>query len=113
MKRKMNRDQPLRMAGKQERLKADRAEKFSAVWRDNLFSKRRNSPDGSNFGFVMNPAGIRIKKCCASCAWKVLIDSLVNRKCRRWRKKVKPRHCCGCWEMSEALIELKIEKLKN
>ena len=57
--------------------------------------------------------GIRIKKCCASCAWKVLIDSLVNRKCRRWRKKVKPRHCCGCWEMSEALIELKIEKLKS
>lgn len=113
MKQKMNRDQPLRMAGKQERLKSDRAEKFSAVWRDNLFSKRRNSPDGSNFGFVRNPAGIRIKKCCASCAWKVLIDSLVNRKCRRWRKKVKPRHCCGCWEMREALIELKIEKLKS
>ena len=87
----------------------DRAEKFSAVWRDNLFSKRRNSPDGSNFAFVRNPAGIRIKKCCASCAWKVLIDSLVNRKCRRWRKKVKPRHCCGCWEMSEALLRLKAD----
>ena len=84
MKQKMNRDQPPRMAGKQERLKSDRAEKFSAVWRDNLFSKRRNSP-------------------------KVLIDSLVNRKCRRWRKKVKPRHCCGCWEMSEALFRLKAE----
>ena len=113
MKQGKNRDHPPRMAGKQERLKADRAEKFSAVWRDNPFSKRRNSPDGSNFGFVMNPAGIRIKKCCASCAWKVLIDSLVNRKCRRWRKKVKPRHCCGCWEMSEALLRLKAEELKN
>ena len=87
MKQKMNRDQPPRMAGKQERLKSDRAEKFSAVWRDNLFSKRRNSPDGSNFGFVR----------------------MVNRKCRRWRKKVKPRHCCGCWEMSEALFRLKAE----
>ena len=54
MKQKMNRDKPPRMAGKQERLKADRAEKFSAVWRDNLFSKRRNSPDGSNFAFVRN-----------------------------------------------------------
>ena len=113
MKQKMNRDQPLRMAGKQERLKSDRVEKFSAVWRDNLSRKRRNSADGADFAFVRNPAGIRIKKCCASCAWKVLIESLVNRKCRRWRKKVKPWHCCRCWRMRDALIELKIEKLKN
>ena len=69
MKQGKNRDHPPRMAGKQERLKSDRA----------------------------------------SCAWKVLIDSLVNRKCRRWRKKVKPRHCCGCWEMREALLRLKAE----
>ena len=87
MKQKMNRDQPLRMAGKQERLKADRAEKFSAVWRDNLFGKRRNSPDGPDFAFVRNHAGIRIKVCCASCAWKVLTESLVTRKCRIARRR--------------------------
>ena len=113
MKQKMNRDQPLRMAGKQKRLKADRAEKFSAVRGDNLSRKRRNSADGADFAFVRNPAGIRIKVCCASCAWKILTESLVTRKCRRWRKRVKPRHCCRCWRMSEALIELKVEKLKN
>ena len=88
MKQKMNRDQPLRMAGKQERLKADRAEKFSAVRGDNLSSKRRNSADGADFALVRN-------------------ESLVTRKCRRWRKRVKPRHCCRCWRMSEALLRLK------
>ena len=40
MKQKMNRDQPPRMAGKQKRLNADRAEKFSAVRGDNLSSSR-------------------------------------------------------------------------
>ena len=77
-----------RMAGKQERHKADRAEKFSAVRGDNLSSKRRNSADGPDFAFVRNPAGIRIKVCYASCAWKVLTESLVSRKCRR--RRVKP-----------------------
>ena len=60
MKQGKNRDHPLRMAAKAKRAESDRAEKFSAVWRDNLFGKRRNSPDGSNFAFVRNPAGIRI-----------------------------------------------------
>ena len=68
-------DQPLRMAGKQERLNADRAEKFSAVRGDNLSSKRRNSADGADFAFVRNIHGIRIKVCCASCAWKVVTES--------------------------------------
>ena len=54
MKQKMNRDHPPRMAGKQERLKSDRAEKFSAVWRDNLFSKRRNSQ-----GFALRNVALR------------------------------------------------------
>jgi len=91
MKQKMNRDQPLRMAGKQKRLKADRAEKFSAVRGDNLSSRRRNSADGADFAFVRNPAGIRIKVCCASCAWKILTESLVTRKCRIARqRRVKP-----------------------
>lgn len=109
MKQGKNRDHPPRMAGKQERLKADRAENFSAVRGDNLFGKGRNSPDGSDFDFVRNPYGIRIKKCCASCAWKVLTESLTTRKCRRWRKRVKPRHCCRCWKMSEALLRLKAD----
>jgi hypothetical protein len=87
MKQGKNRDHPPRMAGKAKRAESDRAEKFSAVWRDNLFSKRRNSPDGSNFAFVRNPAGIRIKVYCASCAWKVLTESLVTRKCRIARRR--------------------------
>ena len=44
MKQGKNRDHPPRMAGKAKRAESDRAEKFSAVWRDNLFGKRRNSP---------------------------------------------------------------------
>ena len=71
MKQKMNRDQPLRMAGKQKRLKADRAEKFSSVRGDNLSSRRRNSADGADFAFVRNLAGIRIKVCCAAAQLKL------------------------------------------
>ncbi len=91
MKQKMNRDQPLRMAGKQKRLNADRAEKFSAVRGENLSSKRRNSADGTDFAFMRNPAGIRIKVCCVSCTWKVLTESLVSRKCRQRRVKTLSR----------------------
>ena len=61
MKQKMNRDQSLRMAGKQKRLNADRAEKFSAVRGDNLSSRRRNSADGADFAFVRIPRGFALR----------------------------------------------------
>jgi hypothetical protein len=104
---------------------ADGAETISGRRREILRTARRNSPPGSGngsartpdgsgtaFAFVRNPYGIRIKVCCASCQWKQLTSSLVTRKCRRLKKRVKPRHCCRLWGMSDALRELKIRNVE-
>ena len=103
----------------------DGAETISGRRREILRTARRNSPPGSGngsartpdcsgtaFAFVRNPAGIRIKVCCASCQWKQLTSSLVTRKCRRLKKRVKPRHCCRLWGMSDGLRELKIRNVE-
>ena len=93
---------------------ADGAEKFSGRRREILRTRRRNSLNGSgkSFEYVVNPYGLRIKVCCASCQWKQLTSSLVTRKCRRLKKRVKPRHCCRLWGMSDALRELKIRNVE-
>ena len=114
----------MKKKGKSSRGKpiADGAEKFSGRRREILRTARRNSPPGSEnrsartsdgsettFDYVKNPYGIVIKVCCASCQWKQLTSSLMSRKCRRLKRRVKPRHCCGLWGMSDALRELKIK----
>ena len=116
---------------KKKKTMKSQAEKFSGRRREILRTERRNSlngqsvalrtPDGAENGsrtrkrggagayeYVVNPYGIRIKVCCASCQWKQLTESLVTRKCRRLKKRVKPRHCCGFWGMSDGLRKLNI-----
>ena len=98
---------------------ADGAEKFLGRRREILRTERRISPDGARtrpargmtgeYEYVVNPYGLRIKVCCASCHWKQLTESLVTRKCRRLKKRVKPRHCCGFWGMSDGLRKLNIK----
>ena len=98
---------------------ADGAEKFLGRRREILRTERRKSPDGARtrpargtteeYEYVRNPYGLRIKVCCASCQWKQLTESLVTRKCRRLKKRVKPRHCCGFWGMSDGLRTLNIK----
>ena len=120
---------------KKKKTMKSQAGKFSGRRREILRTERRNSlngqsvalrtPDGAENGsrtrkrggagayeYVRNPYGLRIKVCCASCQWKQLTESLVTRKCRRLKKRVKPRHCCGLWGMSDALRELKIRNVE-
>ena len=105
---------------------ADGAETISGRRREILRTARRKSPPGSGngsartpdgsgttFAFVRNPAGIRIKVCCASCQWKQLTSSLVTRKCRRLKKRVKPRHYCGFWGMSDGINTIAGEAVGN
>ena len=100
---------------------ADGAETISGRRREILRTARRKSPPGSGngsartpdgsgtaFAFVRNPAGIRIKVCCASCQWKQVMNSLTWRKCKRWNKKVKPWQSCKLWQMRKELLELRI-----
>ena len=107
---------------KKKKTMKGQAEKFSGRRREILRTERRKSPDGAENGsrtrkrggagayeYVVNPYGIRIKVCCASCQWKQLTESLVTRKCRRLKKRVKPRHCCGFWGMSDGLRKLNIK----
>ncbi len=91
---------------------ADGAETISGGGGDGLWSRRRKSLAGSRgvFSYVRNPFGIRIKVCCASCQWKQVTSSLDWRKCRRWKKKVRPRQCCRCWSLREELLKLRIKK---
>ena len=65
------------------------------------------------YEYVVNPYGLRIKVCCASCQWKQLTESLVTRKCRRLKKRVKPRHCCGFWGMSDGINTIAGETVGN
>ena len=94
---------------------ADGAEKFLGRRREILRTRRRNSLNGSgkSFEYVRNPYGLRIKVCCASCQWKQLTESLVTRKCRRLKKRVKPRHCCGFWGMSDGINTIAGEAVGN
>ena len=56
--------------------------------------------DMSNY--ELNAYNIRIKKCCASCAYKGYINN-ARRICIKDNRKVKASHCCDQWQMSEGL----------
>ena len=60
---------------------------------------------------VPNKYGIKIKKCCASCAHKCLHD-FGQRNCLLTNKRVRAGHICGDWEMSEQLKTLGCERGK-
>ncbi len=52
---------------------------------------------------MKNKNGIEIKECCASCMHRDLTRLVLARYCLLLHKKVKPRECCGQWEMSEQM----------
>ena len=58
---------------------------------------------------VKNGFGIRIKRCCASCAYKELTRLVTQRRCTKLKKNVKPSDVCKDWEMSETFRTLKIK----
>ena len=108
---------------KKKRTNESQAEKFSGRRGEILRTERRNSPDGAENGsrtrkrggagayeYVVNPYGLRIKKCCASCALKMTTDNLHHRKCTRKKKKVRPTDCCRQWKLSHCLEQLGREK---
>ena len=108
---------------KKKRTNESQAEKFSGRSGEILRTERRNSPDGAENGsrtrkrggagayeYVVNPYGLRIKKCCASCALKMTTDNLHHRKCTRKKKKVRPGDCCRQWKLSHCLEQLGREK---
>ena len=49
--------------------------------------------------FTRNAFGIQVKKCCASCAFKVLTTRRY-RGCRRHQRKVLPTMVCRDWMIS-------------
>ena len=109
---KLKQGKSMERNGKSARAKpmADGAETISGGSGDGLRSRQRKSLAGSRgaFSYVRNPFGIRIKVCCASCQWKQLMNSLVWRKCKRWKKKVKPRQYCRCWSLRAELLKLRM-----
>lgn len=55
------------------------------------------------FEYVRNRCGIRVKKCCASCAQKGL-NSTCNRFCMLTHETVEATDVCEQWEMHEDLM---------
>ena len=108
---------------KKKKTNESQAEKFSGRRGEILRTERRNSPDGAENGsrtrkrggagvyeYVVNPYGLRIKKCCASCALKMTTDNLHWRVCLCTHKKVRPTYCCGEWMLNLYLEQLGREK---
>lgn len=52
--------------------------------------------------WVMNKYRIRVKKCCASCASKDILEN-GTRQCTRLQLIVEARYRCKKWQMSEGL----------
>ena len=55
------------------------------------------------FEWVRNMQGIRVKKCCASCAHKDLMRAVSKRYCSISGNCVDPLDVCESWEMSEQM----------
>ncbi len=52
--------------------------------------------------YTMNERGIKIRKCCASCAYKC-ITSVGKRICSLTDEKVDARFLCPEWDLNEVL----------
>lgn len=59
-------------------------------------------------GFVVNSENTRIKKCCASCGYKMDTNDVERRKCMLSNKRVTKDFLCQNWCISEFFDELKI-----
>ena len=86
---------------------ADGAEKFLGRRREILRTERRISPDGARTRPARGMTGEY------EYVVKQLTESLVTRKCRRLKKRVKPRHCCGFWGMSDGINTIAGEAVGN
>ena len=108
---------------KKKKTNESQAEIVSGRRREILRTERRISPDGAKGGsrarnrggagayeYVVNRYGLRIKKCCASCALKMTTDNLHYRKCLRKNRKVRPGDCCRQWKLCVWLAKLGREK---
>ena len=109
---------------KKMKLIKSQAEKFSGRRREILRTERRNSPDGAKgrsrarkrgmtgaYEYVVNRYGLRIKKCCASCALKMTTDNLHWRECLRTHRKVRPTGYCCEWMLNIYLKQLGRERI--
>lgn len=56
--------------------------------------------------FTLNIFGVRIKECCASCAWKDATRLMTKRRCVKQGKDVSPCSCCKHWTMSRQMMEV-------
>ena len=52
--------------------------------------------------FSVNAYGIRVKKMCASCAMKEVLND-GERVCKKMGLKVNQQFCCRHWQMSDGL----------
>lgn len=64
---------------------------------------KREGSKVDRFKWVRNEQGIRVKKCCASCAHKDLTRAVTKRYCSISGECVEPHHVCESWEMSEQM----------
>ena len=58
---------------------------------------------GIQIMYEYNQHGIRVRRCCRSCAYKAMTRALSLRRCTKRRKDVSPDGVCRCWTMSEQL----------
>lgn len=59
--------------------------------------------------YVTNKNGVKIKKCCASCRFKMPHDSEgPRRECTKHEKLVNKKDCCSEWEINEQIDIIKL-----
>lgn len=56
--------------------------------------------------YARNCLGIKVKKCCASCQFKVVTRKLTQRRCVKLDKEVDPLGFCKKWRMSKLLKQM-------
>lgn len=64
---------------------------------------KKENPQVDRFEWARNGQGIRVKKCCASCAHKDLTRAVTKRYCSISGNCVDPLNVCESWEMSEQM----------
>ena len=67
-------------------------------------SRKEISPIAKKPMFPRNQYGIRVKACCASCAFKAVNDSGTRYCTLRDRRTVEALEGCWHWQMSEVLM---------
>ncbi len=66
--------------------------------------RRREFPE-----YVTNEFGVKVRKACMSCAYKMCTGNLFFRRCVMHLKNVKPWGDCEDWRMNQTLRDFKIK----